>query len=74
MELNNRADHASGGLPRRVSVQGRDGVAVTVVVRTYRGHVWMSITPAVTWEAIMEPGHVDQLIKVLESARRESGL
>jgi hypothetical protein len=48
-------------------VKGREGVAVTVVVTTYHGHVW--IVPPFTWEAIMDPAHVDQLIHVLGLAR-----
>src|SRR5918997_7206960 len=68
----NRVSHPGDGLPRMVSVKGREGVSVTVVVTTYRGHVWMSIVPPLTWEAIMEPGHVDQLIHVLGLAREES--
>jgi hypothetical protein len=73
MELRNRADHPSGGLPHRVLVQGREGVAATVVVTTYREHVWMSIVPPFTWEAIMGPAHIDQLIQVLGLARDELG-
>ena len=72
MEPRNRVNHPGDGLPRRVSVKGREGVVVTVVVTTYRGHVWMSIVPPFTWEAIMDPGHVDQLIHVLGLAREES--
>jgi hypothetical protein len=72
MEPRNRVSHPGDGLPRRVSVKGREGVAVTVVVTTYRGHVWMSIVPPFTWEAIMDPGHIDQLIHVLGLAREES--
>jgi hypothetical protein len=32
----------------------------------------MSIVPPFTWEAIMDPGHVDQLIHALGLAREES--
>lgn len=71
MELSNRADHSSG-VPRRVSVKGREGVGVTVVVTVYHGHVWLSVVPPFTGEAIMEPRHVAQLIHALELARRES--
>jgi hypothetical protein len=56
----------------QVSVKGREGVAATVVVTTYPGYVWMSIVPPFTWEAIMDPGHVDQLIHALGLAREES--
>ena len=72
MESHNHANFPSGGLPRKVSVKGRNGAVVTVVVTEYRGRVWMSIVPPFTWEAIMEPRHVDQLIHVLGLAREES--
>lgn len=72
MESRNSVDHPGYGLPRRVSVKGREGVAVTVVVTTYRGHVWMSIVPPFTWEAILNSTHVDQLIHALQLAREES--
>jgi hypothetical protein len=72
MEPSNRVGYPGYGLPRRVSVKGREGVAATVVVTTYPGYVWMSIVPPFTWEAIMDPGHVDQLIHALGLAREES--
>ncbi len=72
MESSNRVGYPGYGLPRRVSVKGREGVAATVVVTTYPGYVWMSIVPPFTWEAIMDPGHVDQLIHALSLAREES--
>jgi hypothetical protein len=59
------------GMPRRVSVEGREGTAATVAITTYRGRVWMSIMPPFTWEAILDPGVVDELIQALESARDE---
>jgi hypothetical protein len=34
--------------------------------------VWLSIVPPFTWEAIMEPGKVDELIHVLGLAREEA--
>jgi hypothetical protein len=71
-EPSNRVGYPGYGLPRRVSVKGREGVAATVVVTTYPGYVWMSIVPPFTWEAIMDPGHVDQLIHALGLAREES--
>lgn len=60
------------GLPRRVVVKGREGVVVTVTVAIYRGEVWLSIVPPFTWEAIMEPGKVDELIHLLGLAREEA--
>jgi hypothetical protein len=59
------------GIPRRVTVRGREGATATVVVTLYREEVWMSIVPPFTWEAIMEPGKVDELIHVLGVAREE---
>ncbi len=58
-------------IPRRVVVKGREGVVATVVVTVYRGNVWMSIVPPFTWDAIMEPGQVDELIRVLGVAREQ---
>lgn len=62
----------STGIPRRVRVTGMQGVEVTVVVAVVRGTVWMSISPPFTWEAIMVPGKVDEVISVLELARDEA--
>jgi hypothetical protein len=67
-----QATYASMGIPRRISVKGMGGIAATVIVKTYRGHVWMSIVPPFTWEAIMEPGKVDELIHVLVLARDDA--
>jgi hypothetical protein len=58
-------------MPQRVVVKGREGIVAAVVVTVYRGNVWMSIVPPFTWEAIMEPGKVDELIHVLGVAREE---
>lgn len=63
----------SRGIPRRVSVQGQQGVNATVVVTVVQGHVWLSISPSFTWEAIMEPAKVDELIHLLEFAKSEAG-
>ncbi len=63
---------AGMGVPRRISVKGTAGVAATVTVKTYRGQVWMSIMPPFTWEAIMEAGAVDEVIRVLALARDEA--
>jgi hypothetical protein len=54
---------------RKVSVTGSGGMAATVVVIVRRGHVWVSIVPPFTWEAIMEPEKVDELITTLARAR-----
>lgn len=60
------------GRPRRVRVEGVGGVDVTVVVTTVRDTVWLSISPPFTWEAIIEPGKVDEVISMLELARDEA--
>jgi Na+/proline symporter len=60
------------GVPRRVFVKGMQGVEVTVIVTVVQGTVWLSISPPFTWEAIMEPGKVDELMHVLELARQEA--
>ena len=60
------------GMPRRVTVKGMQGVAATVVVTVVQGKVWLSISPPFTWEAIMEPEQVDQVISMLELARNEA--
>ena len=60
------------GILRRVSVKGMQGVDATVVVTVVQGKVWMSISPPFTWEAIMEPGKVDEVMSVLGAARDEA--
>jgi hypothetical protein len=60
------------GMPRRMLVKGMQGVDVAVIVTVVRGTVWLSISPPFTWEAIMQPGEVDELIHVLELARDEA--
>jgi hypothetical protein len=52
--------------PRRVAVKAV-GEQARVVVKTCRGEVWMSITSPFTWEAIMEPAKVDELIPCAEA-------
>jgi Na+/proline symporter len=55
-----------------VSVKGSGGVAATVVVTTQRGNVWLAIMPPFIWEAIMEPGKVDELIHALRLASEDA--
>ncbi|MGH4021212.1 MAG: hypothetical protein ACRDT0_18685 [Pseudonocardiaceae bacterium] len=57
---------------RKVTVKGSGGVTATVVVVAQRGKVWMSIQPPFTWEAIMEPGKVDELIRTLGLAGEDA--
>jgi hypothetical protein len=60
------------GMPRRVRVKGMQGVDATVVVTVVRDTVWLSISPPFTWEAIMTPGKVDEVISMLTLARDEA--
>ncbi|MGH7868088.1 MAG: hypothetical protein ACREP9_10790 [Candidatus Dormibacteraceae bacterium] len=60
------------GLPRRVRIKGREGVVATLVVTVAQGKVWLSISPPFIWEAIMEPGKIDEVISTLELARDEA--
>jgi hypothetical protein len=59
-------------VPRRIHVNGMQGVEVTVVVTVVHDTVWLSISPPFTWEAIMEPGEVDEVISMLALARDEA--
>ena len=70
-EKNSTPDPHVGAL-RRVRVKGMQGVDATVVVTVVRDTVWLSISPPLTWEAIMEPGKVDDVISVLELARDQA--
>ncbi|MGH3511332.1 MAG: hypothetical protein ACRDQI_13370 [Pseudonocardiaceae bacterium] len=54
---------------RTVSVKGTGGITATVVVTLQRGTVWLSIHPPFTWDAIMGPEKVDELIRTLVPAR-----
>lgn len=60
------------GVPRRIAVKGMQGVDARVIVTVVQDAVWLSISPPFTWEAIMEPGKVDEVIHVLELARYEA--
>ncbi len=53
-------------------VKGSGGVVATVVVTARRGKVWMSIQPPFTWDAIMEPKMVDELIRTLGLAAEDA--
>jgi hypothetical protein len=67
-----QAPYPRMGAPRRVRVKGMQGVDATVVVTAVHGTVWLSVSPPFTWEAIMEPGNVAELMHVLELARDEA--
>ncbi|MGH3510861.1 MAG: hypothetical protein ACRDQI_07880 [Pseudonocardiaceae bacterium] len=57
---------------RTVSVKGSGGVTATVVVTVRRGTVWLSMQPPFTWEAIMEPDKVGELMQTLAQAQEEA--
>lgn len=67
-----QAPYPRMGAPRRVRVKGMQGVDATVVVAVAQGTVWLSVSPPFTFEAIMEPGKVDELMHVLQLARDEA--
>jgi hypothetical protein len=70
---NDRTTYVTGdGMPRRISVNACQREVATIVVTVVHGTVWMSIVPPFTWEAIMEPGMVDEVIRVLELARDDA--
>ncbi len=64
--------YVSSPVHRKVSVKGSGGISATVVVTVQKGTVWVSIVPPFTWEAIMEPGKVDELIRTLGLAREDA--
>jgi hypothetical protein len=57
---------------RKVSVKGSGGVSATVLVTVHQGKVWVSIEPLFTWEAIMEPEKVAELIGTLTQAAEDA--
>lgn len=59
-------------MPCRVSVKSSQGEDATIVVTVVQGRVWISIVPPFTWEAIIEPEKVDDVIHVLGLAREEA--
>ena len=69
---NEHAAYTGMGISRRVRVKGKEGIDATVVVTVVQGKLWMSISPPFTWEAIIEPSKVDDVMHVLEVAREEA--
>ncbi len=67
-----KARYTDSFVRRKVSVKGAGGVAATVVVTAQRGQVWVSIQPLFTWEAIMEHGKVDELMRTLGLAQEDA--
>lgn len=57
---------------RRVLVKGSEGISAIVVVKAERGKVWLSIEPPFTWEAIMEPSTVEEVIRTLRQAAEDA--
>ncbi|MGH4013640.1 MAG: hypothetical protein ACRDSL_06835 [Pseudonocardiaceae bacterium] len=58
---------------RTLTVKGRQGTDVTVVVETYRGKVWLvSADPPFSVEAIMEPSQAESLGDLLARAARDA--
>lgn len=70
--VNGHVPHVAFPVPRTVSAKGSGGVSATVIVTVRRGSVWMSIVPPFTWEAILEPGEVDELVRTLTQAGKEA--
>lgn len=69
---NGLTTYAGSVIHRKLSVKGSGGVSATVVVTVQQGKVWLSIVPPFTWEAIMEPVKVDELIRTLGLAREDA--
>lgn len=57
---------------RTVSVKGSGGVSATVIVIVQQGQVSMSLQPPFVWEAIMDPGKVQELIRTLRLAGEDA--
>lgn len=57
---------------RKISVIGTGGISATIILTAQQGAVWMSIQPPFTWEAIIEPKKIDELIGTLTQAKEEA--
>lgn len=68
----NHNDQALRVVHHNVTVAGNGGVTATVVLTVRRGQVWLSIQPPFTWEAIMGPGKVEELVRTLGLANEEA--
>lgn len=64
--------HARPAVHRRISTMGSGGVHATVVVVARQGKVWLSIDPPFTWEAILEPEKVMELVGILGQAEDDA--
>lgn len=62
----------SSVVPRQVAAQASGGIRATVVVTVQQSTVGISIVPPFTWEAIMTPATVDELIGALTQARHDA--
>lgn len=63
-----RCTSAESLVHHKVSVKGSGGVSATVVITMQQAQLRMSIQPPFTWEAIMEPSKVEELIRTLMRA------
>lgn len=70
--VDRQATYTGAGRPGRVSVKSTERITATVVVKTSWGQVRISIVSLFTWEAIMDPVKVDELMHVLGLAREEA--
>lgn len=64
--------HMGPAVHRRVLTMGSGGVRAIVVVVARQGKVWLSIDPPFTWEAILEPEKVNELVRVLGQAEDDA--
>lgn len=69
---NGRVSHTPSPMPRIVAAIASGGVTATVIVTVRRRFVWMSIMPPFTWEAILEPEKVDELVRTLTLAAKDA--
>ncbi len=67
-----KASHAETVVHRRVLAKGGGGVTSTIVVVVRQGKVSLSVVPPFTWEAILDPEKVDQLVRILGQAREDA--
>ncbi|MGH4020398.1 MAG: hypothetical protein ACRDT0_14415 [Pseudonocardiaceae bacterium] len=68
----NYTDQVLRTVQRKVTVKGDGGATATVVVTAQRGKVWVSIDPLFTWNVILDPGKVDEVIRTLGLAGEDA--
>lgn len=69
---NSHNDQARRVALHKVTVKGSGGVTAAVLVTVRRGQIWLSVQPPFTWEAIMTPGKVEELVRTLAVAGEEA--